>query len=392
MNTFKQNIGNLKIPLLIMSMIVIFSFGFHAVDAADTSHIYVNPSGNDAWNGQSSTHVSSNVGPKKTIKSGVSTISSGGVLRLSSGTYNENNIAISKSVTILGAGKDKTIINGNYKGVIMKINSNAKVTISGLRFYKGKASYGGAIHNSGYLTISSSKFQSNTSPNYGGAIYNGGTLKANLLTFSGNYALTGACITNDQGSTMSVTNSTFTSNHATGKGSGMGYGGAIMNIGTAYLTSNNLSSNTGFEGAAVFNCGYLVAKYTNFKSNVAASTAGALDTYHGITSLISCTFSYNHSKIFGGALYVDTDEGVNDKVLSYLKIQSCTFTGNTASKDGGAIHSYHGKVSITSSKFINNSSSRYGGAISNYYGILTQTGNVFSSNISKIGTTINQWK
>ena len=392
MNTFKRNIGSLKIPLLIMSMIVIFSFGFHSVNAADTSHIYVNPSGNDAWNGQSTTHVSSNVGPKKTIQSGVNTISSGGVLRIASGTYNANNIVISKSMTILGAGQSKTVINGNYKGVIMKINSKVKVTISGVTFYKGKASYGGAIHNSGALTLTASKFLSNNSPNYGGAIFNGGYLKAVLLTFSGNYALSGACIANDQGSTMGLTYSNFTSNHATGKGSGMGYGGAIMNIGTASIAVNNFIANTGFEGAGIFNCGNLVAKYCNFKSNVAESTAGALDTYHGATNLYKCVFNYNHSKIFGGALYVDTDEGIKDSVLSYLKIQYCSFTSNTASKDGGAIHSYHGMVTVTGSKFITNTSGRYGGAISNYYGILNQASNVFSSNISKLGVTINQWR
>jgi hypothetical protein len=392
MNTFKQHTGSLKIPLLIISMIVIFSFGFHSVNAADTSHIYINPSGNDAWNGQSITHTSSNVGPKKTIQSGVSTISSGGVLRIASGTYNTNNIVISKSMTILGAGQSKTVINGNYKGVIMKINSNAKVTISGVTFYKGKASYGGAIHNSGTLTVTASKFLSNNSPNYGGAIFNGGYLKAVLLTFSGNYALSGAGIANDEGSSMGLTYSNFTSNHATGTGSGMGYGGAIMNIGTAAIAVNNFIANTGFEGAGIFNCGNLVAKYSNFKSNVAQSTAGALDTYHGATTLYKCVFNYNHSKIFGGALYVDTDEGIKDTVLSYLKIQYCSFTSNTASKDGGAIHSYHGMVTVTGSKFISNISGRYGGAISNYYGILNQASNVFSSNVSKLGVTINQWK
>ena len=301
-------------------------------------------------------------------------------------TYNENKIAISKSMTIIGAGNDKTIINGNYKGVIMKISSNVKVTISGIRFYKGKASYGGAIHNSGSLTVSSSKFLYNYSPDYGGAIYNGGYLKADHVTFLGNSALNGAGITNDQGSTMSITNTVFSSNKVTGKGSGAGYGAAFMNMGTAYITSDNFYSNTGFEGAAVFNKGRLIAKWCNFKYNVAQSTGGALDTYHGVTTISYCTFTNNHSNIFGGALYVDTDEGVTDTISSALTIQNCTFTSNTASKDGGVVHNYHGKVTITGSKFLNNSSGRYGGAISNYYGVLKQSGNAYSNNVAKLGS------
>jgi hypothetical protein len=78
--------------------------------------------------------------------------------------------------------------------------------------------------------------------------------------------------------------------------------------------------------------------------------------------------------------------------LSALTIKGCTFSGNTASRDGGTLHSYHGTVSISLSKFINNKSSRYGGAISNYYGILRLVSSVFTNNHAGIGNTIDQWK
>ncbi len=391
MTTFKKGIESLKVPFFIISMVIIFSFGFNAVSAGDTAHIYVSPSGSDAWNGMAATHISSTTGPKKTIRSGVSTVRSGGILRLARGTYYTNNIAISKSINIRGAGSTKTIINGNNKGRIFTIKG-VKVTISGVTFTKGRASYGGAIHNTGSLSISHSRFLSNKSPNYGGAIFNGGKLSTYNVKFLANGAHNGASILNDEGSTMNIVKSAFNGNHAYGSGGGIGYGGAIQNIGTGYLTSNSFLGNTGFEGAAIFNCGVLLVKQSNFKNNRAASTAGAIDTYHGISNVVGCAFSGNHAGIFGGALYVDTDEGVRDTILSALTIRGCTFSSNTASRDGGTLHSYHGTVSISLSKFVNNSSRRYGGAISNYYGILRLTSSLFTNNRAGIGNTIDQWK
>ncbi len=391
MNNYKKGIESLKVPLLIMSMVVIFSFGFHTVSAADTSHIYVSPSGSDTWNGQAATHISSILGPKKTIKSGVSTIRSGGVLKLASGTYNENNIVISKSMTIQGTGVTKTTINGNYRGKIFTINNNAKVSISGVSLIKGKSSYGGAIHNGGTLSLSNCNLRYNICPNYGGAIYNGGNLASNLVTFTRNSATNGAGILNDNGANMVVTNTVFSYNNAAGSGSGKGYGGAIQNIGKGTIAHDYFIYNTGFEGAVIFNCGNLNVNYANFRYNKALSDAGAIDTYHGITTLSHSIFYKNHSNIFGGALYVDTDEGITDKILSDLIVQSCTFTGNTANLDGGVIHNYRGKVSVSNSNFVNNTSGRYGGAISNWYGTLNTVTNIFTNNIARLGLTINQW-
>jgi predicted outer membrane repeat protein len=391
MKTFKKGIESLKVPFFIMSMVIIFSFGFNAVSAADTAHVYVSPAGNDAWNGLAATHISSTTGPKKTIKSGVSAVRSGGVVKLASGTYYTTNVVISKSMNIQGAGSTKTVINGNYKGRIFTIKG-VKVVISGVTFAKGKSTYGGAINNQGSLSVSHSKFQSNSCPNYGGAIFNGGNLSVYNVIFQGNRAYNGAGIVNDEGSTMNIVKSIFYGNSVYGSGSGRGYGGAIQNIGRGYLTSNVFSWNTGFEGGAIFNCGVLLVKQGNFRNNKATSTAGAIDTYHGVTSIVSSYFSGNRAGIFGGALYVDTDEGVRDTILSALTIKGCTFSGNTASKDGGTLHSYHGTVSISLSKFINNKSSRYGGAISNYYGILRLVSSVFTNNHAGIGNTIDQWK
>jgi len=103
---------SMKLPLiLLMGIFLILSLGFVTVNAADNSNIYVSPSGNDSWNGQAASHISSTVGPKKTIKNGINTINTGGTLKLASGTYNEYNLVISKNMILQGTGVSNTFIN-----------------------------------------------------------------------------------------------------------------------------------------------------------------------------------------------------------------------------------------------------------------------------------------
>ena len=392
MKTNNKSIGRLKIPLLLLGMVVIFSFGFHTVSAASPSSIYVSPAGSDSSNGQSATHTSTTVGPKKTLSSGVGAVSNGGVVTLASGTYNVKNLVISKSMTINGAGYTKTVITGSNAGRIMTINDGVKVIITGVTFENGKSTYGGAIHNSGALQLKYSEFKNNYSPDYGGAVYNAGTLSSYYVTYTHNNAVNGAGITNDADGSMNIARSTFTYNHVSGTGSGKGYGGAIYNVGNTYLIYNSFSYNTGFEGATIANCGNLNAVSSSFSHNTAVSDSGAILTYHGVTTLSYDTFTYNHAGKFGGACYIDTVEGVTDTTLSELIVSHCSFTGNSAGLDGGAIHNYRGKLIISATKFINNTSGRYGGAVNNWYGSLACTSNVYTNNIAKMGSTINQWK
>ncbi|MGB9200735.1 hypothetical protein [Methanobacterium sp.] len=394
MKTNNISIGSLKIPLLLLGMVVIFSCGFHTVSAAtpSTSSIYVSPAGSDSSNGQSATQTSTTVGPKKTVSSALSTVSNGGVVTLASGTYNVNNLVISKSMTINGAGYTKTVITGSNAGRILTIEDGATVTITGVTFENGKSTYGGAIHNDGTLNLKYSEFKNNYSPDYGGAVYNDGKLTSYYVTYTGNTAACGAGITNDVGGSMDIARSSFTYNHASGSGSGVGYGGAIYNnVGDTYLIYNSFSYNTGFEGATLYNCGQLDAYSNSFAHNTAVSDSGAIDTYHGVTTLSYDTFVDNHAGIFGGACYIDTDEGVTDTTLSELIVSHCSFTGNTAGLDGGAIHNYRGKLIISDTKFINNYAGRYGGALVNWYGSMACSGNLYTNNIAKAGSTINQW-
>jgi hypothetical protein len=89
--------------------------------------------------------------------------------------------------------------------------------------------YGGAIQNTGTLTITDSTFSGNR-PSTGGGIfsYRGGTLTISNSTFSGNTSTLGAgggIVSAQTGSTLTITASTFHGNAAPEGGGGGVYTG-----------------------------------------------------------------------------------------------------------------------------------------------------------------------
>ncbi|MFN6053503.1 MAG: beta strand repeat-containing protein, partial [Planctomycetia bacterium] len=155
---------------------------------------------------------------------------------------------------------------------------------------------GGAIHNSGTVSISSSRFENNSSANQGGAIYNDGTLTILLSNFSTNSTgNNGGAICQFSGSSvLTITNSTFSGNLSND-------GGAIRSDGTLTLSNSTLTSNVASNnGGGLFNLG--TAKITNstFYGNTANSLGGGIRT-GGIVEISSSTFSAN-SAGSGGAI------------------------------------------------------------------------------------------
>jgi len=82
-----------------------------------------------------------------------------------------------------------TIENGNFPGLSGgAIENSGTLTISNSTLRGNSAYFGGAIDNAGTLTINSSSTLSDNSATYGGAIINGGTLTVSASTLSGNTA------------------------------------------------------------------------------------------------------------------------------------------------------------------------------------------------------------
>lgn len=206
--------------LAILTLLILFIVSISCVSAEDSnsvsvlsdsnSDVYVSPTGNDNNVGDVNNPFAT---INKAIDSNVSNI------HLSEGKFigtGNNGLTIeNKSITIIGAGADKTIIDLN-KTQFMDIKSTSSVVLTNLTIINGYTKYGGAIYNNGNLTIQNCNFKNNSATS-GGAIYSGATANLNIYssTFEDNV------VTNNGGAVFSysyvgIYDSTFLRNKGTG--------------------------------------------------------------------------------------------------------------------------------------------------------------------------------
>lgn len=156
------------------------------------------------------------------------------------------------SLIIRGKGIGQTIIDASglpaaTRDRLFQVMAGASLTLQGVTLQGGSvlgSEDGGAIRNTGTLTILDSEIRNNASQDTGGAIINTGTMTINRTTISGNTATaTGGAILNT--ATMTILNSTLNNNTATSNG------GAIANIAgaTATLEGVTVAANRSTSGA-----------------------------------------------------------------------------------------------------------------------------------------------
>ncbi len=150
----------------------------------------------------------------------------GDTVNLAAGRYVEN-IKITRSLTLKGAGSGQTIIDGNKKGSVFTLgkscanNRNVKMDLSGLTIQNGKASYGGGIANVGCnLALTDVSLTGNSAVYGGGAICSTGTVTMNSGSITGNTAKFGGGIYNYFG-TLNLKGGSITGNTANTKGGGI---------------------------------------------------------------------------------------------------------------------------------------------------------------------------
>jgi len=215
-----------------------------------------------------------------------------------------------------GPGASLATVSGNKAVRVLQVDGGVTASISGLTIAGGNDPSGGGINNSGTLSITDSTFSGNSasggSGGYfggagsGGAISNSGTLAITDSTFSGNSALLGGY----GGFHLSVGAS----------------GGGIYNSGTLSITDSTFSGNsaTGSHGGEYAGGGH----------------GGGIDN-DGTLSITDSTFSGNSAS--GGSSdlglgYGGRGGGIdNDGTLS---ITDSTFSGNSATGGSGGYFGY----------------------------------------------------
>lgn len=227
--------------------------------------------------------------------------------------------------------------------------------------------FGGAVRNTGSLTIAGSRFDSNragtvssTTAPIGGAIHSGGGQLAILSvtdsTFTNNsvpmsQVASGGAIANDTGGLASLLRVTISGNSA------YEAGGIINDQGTMTLTQSTVQGNTAFFAGGIYNETFAPQStpttfLTLLQSTVSGNTASTTNCPPGIL----CGQG-------GGILSENSTTNVNNSTIS----------GNVAGTDGGGFYNLrdatgstaNALLNVTSSTVGNNRAGRYGGGILN---------------------------
>jgi hypothetical protein len=221
-------------------------------------------------------------------------------------------------LTIIGNGD--TLDGGNaYR--LFTVSGGSSLTLVQMTLQNGYvyASYGGAIGNSGNLTISNCTLSGNTAvdSDYLASLQGGGGAIWNV------------------GGTVIIDNSVLVNNLATG---GTGMGGAIYNYsGTVTISNSTLSGNVaaggnGAVGGAILNAPYSTATVTLINSTLSGNTASCSDAEDGYA--------------IGG--------GVCNSGGGTLTISGSSVAANTADSYGGGIFNSGTETVENSSKITGN--------------------------------------
>ncbi|MBI3782318.1 MAG: hypothetical protein HY270_02840 [Deltaproteobacteria bacterium] len=171
-------------------------------------------------------------------------------------------LEISSDLTINGAGAKRTVVDGNFRSRVFQVSSTGAivVTISNLTVQHGaidgfyEDSGGGIFNDSAApLTLTGVRILRNRIPgafsSYGGGLYNSASAILTDVVVKANQALSdsdsglGGGIYNEEGGTMSITNSVISRNSIACVGASDSYGGGIENLGNMTLTNVTLTAN-----------------------------------------------------------------------------------------------------------------------------------------------------
>ena len=207
---------------------------------------------------------------------------------------------------------------------------------------------GGAITNSGNLSIDNTVFYNNKT-----------------TTWDTAFAAEGAAVRNETAGIISNLNGTFIENQGT-------YGGAVYNLGKIDSISGNFINNyASGDGGGIWSSGDIDKIDGVFIANSAGSNGGAIRTNSGTIKEIDGIFIDNTSINYGGAIF---NNGVMENV-------SGTYINNFGRAGGGAVFN-RDTMNNLDGYFYNNSTEANGGAFQAWN--TSNTGNVSGTFIKNL--------
>jgi uncharacterized repeat protein (TIGR01451 family) len=310
---------------------------------------------------------------------------------------------ITDSLTIVGTGMDMLALDGGNVAKVLSIGG-VPVTLSDLTVQRGN---GGGISTIGALTLTNVAVLSNTVSGAGGGVYaqfqpvvvHGGLFQNNTGDSGGGLYLYGIPALSG---TLTISGTRFVSNTA------LYGGGAVVVVGATQvnrsLFQNNRCANSACQGGALSSAyATLNVTDTQFISNTALGHGGGVAVTSGSSILKGVTLERNQcqeSACQGGGFYVDGTLqatatqflsntavmlGGGAYVTSATTVAGSAFQNNVSSNGaGGGLAVANGSVSLSATQFISNSAAGYGGGV---YALATTTvqDSVFQRNRSASG-------
>lgn len=297
----------------------------------------------------------------------------------------EGDLDIAGDLTIIGKGKDKTIINGSnnefrifhilaaeadslpYNVTLKNLgmtegldaakggllySDGANLVLSGVSAYKGGLGGTAVYNNEGKLDIDDSSFTENSR-----AVYNyRGVINVKESLFELNVSEGSAAALYNYGGRVIIRKTTFSKNSANERSQA---GGAIRNTGDMYIYESSFSENQSQSGGAIYNNGKAIVNGVEFFDNSASSEGGAISIIGaGAVSIMNSTFRSNKAEADGGGIY-----GRGNYYQGDLSVLSSSFSGNRG-MNGGAIFSNHlFNFSVENTKLEQNFAENSGGSI-----------------------------
>ena len=257
-------------------------------------------------------------------------------------------LAINKSLDIEGPGANLLTITGNKASRVFDISGAATttVTIAGLTITDGRAdgstlilpSSGGGILNADNLTLSKVVLTQNVAQGSG----------TDTSVPQG-----GGGIFNEAGAHLTLKDSLLTNNQAIAGDKLDVFGGGLLNLGSATVTSCIFSGNKALGGG------------TNGSTVFSGSQGGAIDNFGGAILKVDYSTFINNQAIgadtpsdaaganFGVGGAIENNAGFGGSAPSTADIINSIFTGNLAtagtdgSANGGAIDNEGSKATMT---------------------------------------------
>ncbi len=242
----------------------------------------------------------------KTISAAIIKAADGDTIRIAAGIYVEN-LTIHKSLILIGAGQDRTIVDGNQAGRVLTTDwSGYAISVSGMTLRNGRVTdwYGGGVYNEATLTLDHVSVLSNTvtgNNRGGGGVHNRwGVITMTHCTIAYNHAQwLGGGVANE-GGTLYMTDTTLAYNEAADSGGGLFNDSGLAALERVSIHHNRATLSGGgiYHQASQSSPGGLTLRNVTVSDNtVASGEAGGLYIYDafGGASLLNSTIADNQA-------------------------------------------------------------------------------------------------